>query len=141
VICLFDTSALVKLILDEPGSAGAVELWERVSAPSASRLAHPELSSAMWAAMRSGRLRSRQMAEVEVRATEILEQLTWIELGDPVARVAATLAREHPLSGADAVHLASAATLGGASLIATYDHRLRHAANEIGLVVAPAQIS
>jgi uncharacterized protein len=141
VICLFDTSAIVKLVIDEPGTDESIDVWNRSSTRVASRLAHPELSAALWGAVRAGRLRRGQMPTIEARVTEILGQLVWIELGSVLARAAASLAREQALSGADAVHLAAATMTGPGTVLATFDTRLRLAASAVGFVVAPAQIS
>ena len=51
------------------------------------------------------------------------------------------LARVHALSGADAVHLASASAVGDSGLIvAVWDRRLHTGAHAAGFRVAPAQL-
>jgi predicted nucleic acid-binding protein len=57
-----------------------------------------------------------------------------------VAREAGRLAVDHPLSGADAVHLASALQLTDDVIVATWDHRLHAAAVASGLTVVPARV-
>lgn len=138
---LFDTSALVKLVVDEPGTDESLALWDAANAPVAARLAHPELAGALGAAVRAGRIRRAQMPAIEDRTHAILDQLTWVELSRDIAHAAASLARQHALTGADAVHLASAAVQGPSSVLATFDHRMRQAAAAVGLGIAPAQIS
>jgi predicted nucleic acid-binding protein len=141
VICVFDTSALVKLLVDEPGTDATLELWDRTATPMASRLAHPELAAALWGAVRAGRIDRRQMPSIEARAADLLDQLTWLELSPALATFAASLARRLSLSGADAVHVAGAAALGPSTVVATFDERMRSASEAIGLVVTPGQTS
>ena len=49
----FDSSALVKLVVEETGSDLAAELWDGCDAAVASRLAYPEVRSALAAARRN----------------------------------------------------------------------------------------
>ena len=49
----FDSSALVKLVVDEDGSDLAAELWDGCDAALASRLAYPEVRAALAAACRN----------------------------------------------------------------------------------------
>ena len=56
LIVYFDTSALVKLIFDEPGSELAVELWDRAYILVSSQLIYPEARAALAAAARGCRI-------------------------------------------------------------------------------------
>ncbi|HEX9609277.1 MAG TPA: type II toxin-antitoxin system VapC family toxin [Candidatus Limnocylindria bacterium] len=141
MICLFDTSALVKLIIDEPGSESAVTIWNRSGVPVTSRLAQPELAAALAAARRADRLRAPEVRVATRRASRLFDEVTWLELGPDNARLAAALATDHVLSGADAVHLACAVQLGAESMFATFDERLRLAAGALGISLLPAQTS
>jgi hypothetical protein len=49
----FDSSALVKLVVEEAGSQLAAELWDGCDAALASRLAYPEVRAALAAAARN----------------------------------------------------------------------------------------
>ena len=51
-IVYFDSSALVKLVLDETGSELAAQLWNACDAALSSRLAYPEVCAALAAAGR-----------------------------------------------------------------------------------------
>ena len=62
IVC-FDSSALVKLVLDEPGSNVAAELWNASDAALSSRLAYPEVRAALAAAGRN-----HDLTESEVTA-------------------------------------------------------------------------
>jgi hypothetical protein len=57
----FDSSALVKLLTEEPGSDLAAELWDGCDAAVASRLAYPEVCAALAAADRNHDLTEREL--------------------------------------------------------------------------------
>lgn len=134
----WDSSGFVKLLIEEPGRDVAVDAWNHADRNIASRLAIPEVSAALAAARRSGRLDGRSDREVRRRWAHHLSSLELVELAPAVADRAADLAFEHALSGADAVRLASALTLSEAEpLLITWDRRLAAAAVAAGLSVAP----
>jgi predicted nucleic acid-binding protein len=56
VIAYFDSSALVKLVVDEPGSGDAAALWDGADAVVSSRVANVEVLAALAAARRATRL-------------------------------------------------------------------------------------
>ena len=129
----FDTSALIKLIFDEPGSDAAAELWDRAGLAMAGRLLYPEARAALAAAERSGRIdaatRNRAIDELE----EICAQLRIVGIDEALARHAGELAQEHALRGYDAVHLACALAIDGDDvLLATWDKALGEAAHRSG---------
>lgn len=138
-LAFWDSSGLVKLLVEEPGRDLAVEIWNDASDIVASRLAVPEVSAALAAARRAGRIdgvserESRRSWGRHLRAVEL------VELTSDVTDRAARLAGEHDLSGADAVHLASALLLApSAPIVVCWDRRLSSAAVEAGLSVAPS---
>jgi hypothetical protein len=62
-----------------------------------------------------------------------------IGVGEQLARLAGALAERHALRGYDALHLASALSIGDTSLVlATWDQRLARAALAAGAAVLPA---
>ena len=140
-IVYFDSSALVKLVLDEPGSNVAAELWNASDAALSSRLAYPEVRAALAAAGRN-----HDLTESEVTAAADEWETFWasmrpIELSADVEKVAGELASVHRLRGADAVHLASALALAPADVtVAAWDKRLHAGAAAVGLGVAPATL-
>ena len=141
-IVFFDSSAFVKLLVDEEGTELAVALWDHCDAAVSSRLAYPEVGAALGAARRAGRLDARQLRGVE-REWEIYWAATRVvAMTDAVARSAAQLCRSHALRAGDGVHLASALALGSAEaadlVFASWDKRLADGASDAGLRVAPA---
>lgn len=137
----FDSSALVKLVLDEVGSDVAATLWNACDVALSSRLAYPEVCAALAAAGRN-----HDLTEPEVSSARSDLELFWasvrpVEFSAEIERAAGSLAASHQLRGADAVHLASALAIGTADLtVAVWDKRLHAGAAAVGLSVAPANL-
>ena len=137
----FDSSAFLKLVVEEPGSDHAADLWDGCDAALSSRLAYPEVRAALAAARRN-----HYLAEDALDAAETSWEQFWaatrpVELTAAVERQAGHLARSHGLRGADAVHLASALAVGDADLVvAVWDRRLHAGASAAGLAVAPGAL-
>jgi predicted nucleic acid-binding protein len=137
----FDSSAFVKLLIEEEGSVLAAELWDGCDAAVSSRLAYPEVRSALAAASRNHDLPARDLASAERTWEEYWAATRPVQLTQSVARHAGQLACDHALRGADAVHLASAlATKDPDLIIAAWDRRLHAGARAVQLSVAPASI-
>lgn len=135
----WDSSGFVKLLIEEPGRDVAVDTWSDAERNIASRLAVPEVSAAIATARRTGRLDERSDREVRRRWSRYVRAVEFIELSESVGARAAGLAVEHELSGADAVHLASALMLIEAEpVLITWDRRLSAAALDVGISVVPS---
>ena len=133
-IVYFDSSALVKLVVDEDGSELAAALWDRCDAPVSSPLAHPEVCAALAAAGRDHRLTADDQ-----RRAQFWAAVRTVELTESVTQHAGELAAVHALRGADAVHLASALAIGADTIVAAWDKRLRTGVEAAGLRLAPAE--
>lgn len=134
----FDSSAFVKLVVDEDGSSIADELWDASTEVISSLLAYPEVRAALAAAQRANRLTSEQLRRAEEAWETFWAGVRPVDLTDLLARKAAQECRTHALSGADGVHLASALLAVEAGvLLVTWDRRLSDAARAAGLPVAP----
>ncbi len=68
----------------------------------------------------------------------MVDELALLDVGSQLAHHAGTLAETEKLRGYDAVHLASAMSLGADTTIVTWDIELGRAAQHVGLGVAPA---
>jgi uncharacterized protein len=137
----FDSSAFVKLLIEEEGSVLAAALWDGCDAAVSSRLAYPEVRSALAAASRNHDLSATDLASAERTWEEYWTATRPVELTQSVARHAGQLAGDHALRGSDAVHLASAlATKDPDLIIAAWDGRLHAGARGVQLSVAPARL-
>jgi len=138
-IVYFDSSAFVKLVVEEDGSDLAARLWDGCDAAVSSRIAYPEVCAALAAAGRNRQLTEAAQTSAEASWNEFWSATRAIELTEPVARRAGELARTHALGGADSIHLASALALGRTEVVvAVWDVRLREGVEAAGLRVAPA---
>lgn len=137
----FETSAFFKLVVDEDGSADAVEVWEAAHRVIASRLMYPEARAALAAAVRAGRVTTAESRLVRSRLESRWDQVEVIEIDDEIARASGDLAETHALRGFDSVHLASAIALADeTSIFATWDLELRAAGQRVGLQLTPAAV-
>jgi len=138
-IVYFDSSAFVKLLVEEDGSEIAAVLWDGCDAAVSSRLAYPEVRAALTAAERDGRLDAGALRQAEAAWETFWAATRPVELGPAVTAHAGELAGRHALRGADAVHLASALAVGvDAVVFAVWDRRLRDGALAAGVRIAPA---
>ncbi len=126
-----DSSALVKLVLNEPETEAlrkALSAWpERVS----SDLASVEVMRAV--------VREKQEGDSMVRARQMLAGLHLVSISREIVAEAGIL-RPRSLRPLDAIHLASALSLRTSlGALAVYDRTLARAARSLGLrVLAPA---
>jgi len=123
-----DSSALVKVVIDEPESKPLDEWLGSRSVLVSCALARTEVVRAVFP---SGR-------DAVGRARRLLDRIDLIQLDDELLDFAGEL--EGPLRSLDAIHLAAALALGDElEAVVTYDRRLGQAARTLGLpVVAPA---
>ncbi|MGH2556688.1 MAG: type II toxin-antitoxin system VapC family toxin [Actinomycetota bacterium] len=139
MIAYFETSALLKLMLNEEGAEQAATLWASADVVVAGRLAYPEARAALAAAVRGGRLSAPGHNNAVGQLQRRWRQLHVVDLDQDLAEAAGDLAERHALRGYDAVHLASALAVGRReTLLATWDTDLATAARDAGLAVFPA---
>jgi uncharacterized protein len=140
-IVYFDSSALVKLLVEEDGTDLVAKLWDGCDAAVSNRLAYPEVRAALAAAHRNHTLDANGLEAALQIWEEFWSATRPVELRPEVERLAGELAERHALRGADAVHLASALTVPAPELIvAVWDRRLHAGARAEGLATAPASI-
>lgn len=140
MIAVFDTSAILKLLLDEPGRIDAVTAWSLADSPVVSRLAYVETVAGLAAARRTGRLDPHSHAEALHGFERAWADTLVIELGDELARRAGSLAETYGLTAGDAVQLASAFETGSSeTVLVAWDRRLRTAATAAGLALFPPE--
>lgn len=107
MIAYFDTSALIPLLVEEPGSPIAGQLWDQADRVASVRLVYAEARAALAQAERLGRLTRRQLPRLVDQLDDLYAQLDRVEVDDALVRRAGQLAQDHALRGYDAVHLAA----------------------------------
>jgi uncharacterized protein len=141
LILYLDTSAWVKLYVQEPGSKELRAYTNKAETLAASVVAYPEARATF------ARIKAQDIS-TEAKHRQRLAQLNldWenmlrIELVPAVVRTAGDLAEVHGLRGFDSIHLASALWLKEKTStplnFAVFDQRLRAAAERAGLAVVP----
>ena len=83
-IVYFDSSAFVKLVVEEEGSDLAVALWDGCDAAVSSRLAYPEVRAALAAAGRAHRLDPDARCQAEVTWEEFWSTTRAVELTETI---------------------------------------------------------
>lgn len=135
MITYVDTSTLVKLLIDEPGTATAGVIWDQPEVLAMARVGYVEAHAALGAARRQNRI-TEPMLNAATEGLELLwSQLSIVEIDEAVAHDAASLAVEHGLRGYDAIHLAAARAIG-ADVFSSADRRLCRAASASGFHIA-----
>lgn len=137
MICYFDTSAFVALLVSEPGTPRALRLWRDAERVVCSELLYVEAAAALAQAHRMGRLPENGYQTATSLLDELYEQLDLIHVTDRLVRRAAVLAADLALRAYDAVHCASAEILASADLVvATGDGALLRACRHLGWITA-----
>ena len=140
MIVYADTSALVKLLVPEPGAAEMRAVAAEADGVATAALAYVELRAAIAAAVRDRRIRptrrDRAVAEIE----RLWGQVLVILIDEALLRRAGDLAETMKLRGYDAIHLAALEAAGEPGTIdfACWDDELRAAARSLGYTVIPA---
>lgn len=138
MIYYFDTSALLKLLVDEPDAQTIRSLYRAARVVRTHAIAYVEVLAGLGKAERKGReLMLRLLEQVVGLWTQID-----VEMDEMMSRRAGQLAFRHNLRAFDAVHLAAAERAFGVvgrrsryRLVAT-DKRMRAGARALGIEVA-----
>lgn len=134
----FDTSALVPLLVDEPGTGAAGTAWDDAERVVTVRLAYAEARAALAQAARLGRITTAHRNRSASALDELLDQVEFVEVDDALVHAAGALGEQHSLRAYDAVHLAAALTVSDLRLVLVAgDLALLAAATAEGLATAP----
>jgi uncharacterized protein len=137
VIAYFDTSAVVPLLIAEPGSARATSLWDGADRVVSVRLLYPETRAALAQAERLGRLTAPQLRGAVTEFDSLFEVIDLVEVDHPLAVRAGELAEARRLRGYDAIHLAAAERVRDPDVVVIAgDGALLDAAAAEGMAVA-----
>lgn len=138
MIAYLDSSALVKIVLDEPDSDVARHVWASGVEVATSRISHAELACALAAAVRLGRHPSGATEDEIIDGAFLRDRAYLVEADGDVVGSAAAIGVKHSLRGMDAIHVASVLGLRAFDpLLVSWDHRQRRAAGAEGLSVYP----
>jgi predicted nucleic acid-binding protein len=110
LILYLDTSSLIKLYVEEEGSAAVREQLADATVAATSTLAYPEARSALARLRREGGLSDGQHARVQADFERDWSGFVTLPV-EKVWRQAGDLAERHGLRGAESIHLASFLTL------------------------------
>lgn len=136
MITYFDTSAFLKLLLDdETGAATVEQLWATSVAVLCCEIGYVEARAASAAAHRSRRLTTTGLHEVRSALESLWAQIEVVPVTTALVRRAGDLAEAEGLRGYDAVHLAAALTVPVDALTSS-DAKLSVAATNHGLHVS-----
>ena len=141
MILYLDTSALVKLYVNEDDTETVRRQVNVASQVAASRVAYPEARAALARRQRENTLSRIGYRKAINALDEDVPTLVIVELAVSTARLAGQLAEQHALRGFDAIHLASAVELaamfGDFPTFGCFDDRLNDAARAVGLPLMP----
>jgi predicted nucleic acid-binding protein len=139
VILYLDTSALIKLYIDEPGRAEVQRAVRGAPAVATHVVAYAEMRAAFGRLNREGRLGDGALERVKAAFEDDWTALALVAAEEPILRRAGDLAEGLGLRGFDAVHLAAAESLAihgrAGVLFACFDGRLARAAATLGFAL------
>jgi len=136
VITYIDTSAFLKLLLDDETGAETVEqLWTCSAAVVCCEIGYVEARAASAAAHRARRLTTAGLREVRNALESLWAQIEVVPVSTALVRQAADLAEAAGLRGYDAVHLAAALAVP-VDTLTSRDAKLCDAAAHHGLHVS-----
>jgi len=118
MICYFDTSAIVPLVLMEPSTSLCQYVWQRSGERASSMMAIAESHAALAMALRLGRISESEYHLARAKMSEILDQLNLVIPTRAIVEQAAEHALTFALRGYDAVHVASANLLNSEEFVA-----------------------
>lgn len=137
MILYLDTSALVKLYVNEAGSTLVKRHLEAAETAATSVVAYAEARAAFARRLREGAVTAVRHRARLARLNQDWLHYALVELNPGLTRQAGDVAEVYGLRGFDSIHLASALWLKESTalplLFASYDDRLSAAANAAGL--------
>ena len=140
MILYADTSALLKLYIQEEGRETVQEAIAAADTVTTHLIAYPELRAALSKAKRTGRIDDRHLASLVADLDQDWCFFQVIEVDHPLARRAGELAQAHDLRGYDSVHLAAAEAVATQVApvpfrFAVFDGGLAEAARSLGMAL------
>ena len=132
MILYLDTSALVKLYIEESGSQEVKRAVEGARIVSTSRVAYVEARAGIAREYREGELSKEEHGQVVEDLIRDWNDYFIVEVSESVAKLGGTLTERQSLRGFDTIHLASALLLRDRTHLdvsfSCFDERLKAAA-------------
>ncbi len=140
MIVYADTSALMKLILLEPGTDDMLALVSVATRTTCAAIGYVEMRAALAAAVRQHRLVLNQYPALLAELEHLWTRVTEIAVDSSLVRQAGDLADRLSLRGYDAMHLSALQSVGmpGEVTFACWDGDLRTAAQQLGYTLIPS---
>lgn len=144
-IIYFDTSALVKKYVLEPGSDQIGSHYARAEMVGTALITSPEMASALSRAVRMDKITADEASQSWRAFTKDYDMMYLVDISQPLISRTSTLVWEYGLRGYEAVHLASyliwKEALGEEISLATFDVELWQAARRLDIEVLPEKLS
>ena len=139
MILYLDTSALIKLYIEEPGSQEVKRVMKKARVVATSRVAYVEARAGIARKYREGELSKEEHDQMVKDLKQDWDNYFIVEVSESVAKLGGELTSKQPLRGFDAIHLASALLLRNRTRLDVsffcFDERLKDAAQAEGLIV------
>lgn len=137
MIVYLDTSAFLKLYLQEEGSKATRQLVDAAAAICAHAITYAEMCAAFAQAVRMGRMTAAERTHQKARFDADWNAAQVLLADEPLVRRAGKLAEDFELRGFDSVHLAAAERIWRQIPdnfnLAAFDARLVSAARALGM--------
>ena len=134
-----DTSALVKLYVDEPSRSDVMAAVSAEAIIATQELAYIETHAAFSRAEREGRLTTADLERIREQFEADWASYLVVKVSQPLLNLAVKLVDSFALRAYDAMHLSAAQTLSRESAeklyFACFDRRLNRAAEVLGMQV------
>ncbi|HBG92098.1 MAG: hypothetical protein A3J81_00250 [Nitrospirae bacterium RIFOXYB2_FULL_43_5] len=139
MIVYLDTSSLVKLYVEEAGSAIVRDVTQKASVIATSKIAYAEARAAFARKQRDDGFSITALRKIVEDLNRDWESYFIIEVTDGIIRAAGDIAEKYLLRGFDSIHLASAVNLKGKIMgevfFSSTDSKLNRAAGKEGIKV------
>ncbi|MGA2106323.1 MAG: type II toxin-antitoxin system VapC family toxin [Syntrophorhabdales bacterium] len=111
MIVYLDTSSLVKLYVEEEGSADVAAILKNARTAATSMIAYAEARAAFARRFREGSVTKRAYKSLLLSFEKDWINYLQVKVSQDLIRLAGDLAEKHALRGFDAIHLSSAVSL------------------------------
>ncbi len=130
----FDTSAFVKLYINEVGSHSVIKIYQDADALALSVICFPEIVSTLCQLAREGKISIEEYKQLRKLISIDLKNIEIVQITPKVLSHVVSCLENHPLRAMDAIHLGCALTYSPDQFVSS-DRKQIQAAYSIGLTV------